>query len=115
MKDSRKEDLAEHLPVIGKGNSQMYGPTRTGKTTIVSAPTSKILELLSLVFKGPVAWTRKRLETGPNQTYLDQTTSCCCTPFQRDEMLTTKPDWLNGCNHLKIHLENTLKKHLKTL
>ena len=34
-----------------------------------------------IVFKGPVAWTRKRPETGPNRTDLDRTAVAVAPPF----------------------------------
>ena len=45
----------------------------------------------SIVFKGPVAWTVKRPETGPNWTDLDRTAGCDCAHFQMDEMFATRP------------------------
>ena len=68
------------------------------------------------MFKGLVAWTGKRPETGPNQTDLDWTAVAVAVavalPFsdvQMDELPAT------GCNRFKIPLQNTFKMHLKTL
>ena len=38
-----------------------------------------------VVFKGPVAWTGKRPETGPNRTDLDRTAVAVAPPFRMDE------------------------------
>ena len=67
-----------------------------------------------LVFKGPVVWTGKRPETGPNRTDLDPTAVAVAPPFRMDEPPATGPV-KTGCNHLEILLQNTFKMHLKTL
>ena len=67
-----------------------------------------------IVFKGPVAWTGKRPETGPNQTNLDRTAVAVAPPFRMDEPPATGPV-KTGCNRLEILLQNTFKTHLKTL
>ena len=67
-----------------------------------------------LVFKGPVAWTGKRPETGPNRTDLDRTAVAVAPPFRMDEPPATGPV-KTGCNRLEILLQNTFKTHLKTL
>ena len=64
---------------------------------------------IGLVFKGPVAWTGKGPETGPNRTDLDRTAVAVAPPFRMDEPPAT------GCNRLEISLQNPFKKHLKTL
>ena len=56
-----------------------------------------------LVFKGPVAWTGKRPETGPNQTDLDRTAVAVAPPFRMDEPPATGPV-KTGCNRLEILL-----------
>ena len=40
-----------------------------------------MLASLEVVFKGPIAWTGKRPETGPNQTDLDRTAVAVALPF----------------------------------
>ena len=67
-----------------------------------------------VMFKGPVAWTGKRPETGPNRTDLDRTAVAVAPPFRMDEPPATGPV-KTGCNCLEILLQNTFKTHLKTL
>ena len=71
-------------------------------------------DALLVVFKGPVAWTGKRPETGPKRTDLDRTAVVVAPPFRMDEPPATGPV-KTGCNRLEILLQNTFKTHLKTL
>ena len=48
-------------------------------------------DALLVVFKGPVAWTGKRPETGPNRTDLDRTAVAVAPPFWMDEPPATGP------------------------
>ena len=64
---------------------------------------------MEIVFKGPVAWTGKRPETGPNRTAV-----AVAPPFRMDEPPATGPV-KTGCNRLEILLQNTFKTHLKPL
>ena len=60
---------------------------RVQDTILLISVSSKVLSLLMpmlLVFKGPVAWTGKRPETGPNQTAV-----AVALPFWMDEPLAT--------------------------
>ena len=77
-------------------------------------PLSLVFSLWKVVFKGPVVWTGKRPETGPNRTDLDRTTVAVAPPFRMDEPPATGPV-KTGCNRLEILLQNTFKTHLKTL
>ena len=67
-----------------------------------------------VVFKGPVAWTGKRPETGPNRTDLDWTAVAVALPFLDGWTAWNQTGWTN-CNRFKIPLQNTFKMHLKTL
>ena len=67
-----------------------------------------MLASLEVVFKGPVVWTGKRPETGPNQT-----TVAVALPFSDGWTAHNRSGW-TGCNHFKIPLQNTFKTHLKT-
>ena len=50
-------------------------------------PLSLVFSLWKVVFKGPVVWTGKRPETGPNRTDLDRTAVAVAPPFRMDESL----------------------------
>ena len=91
------------------------------------------------MFKGPVAWTGKRPETGPNWINLDWTAVAVAPPFWMDKpvkpvatasrysfkYLQNAPKniendqdlnmLLNFTDGYEIHLVNTFKTHLQTL
>ena len=102
---SHSQKHPQRKPVLSKINQNFTNQPVWAKITWNHA-------LRQIVFKGPVVWTGKRPETGPNQTDLDRT--AVAPPFWMDEPPATGPV-KTGCNRLEILLQNTFKMHLKTL